>query len=101
MQHKPRFGGILLVAVLMVLVLFVASLSPMLAASASKHINYSEIYYYFENLQVTSYRLDWGTGKLEMWLKEGKVPLPEEGNQAQEEPAGLLSSFGGEEEENA
>lgn len=99
MQHKPRFGGILLVAVLMVLVLFVASLSPMLAASASKHINYSEIYYYFENLQVTSYRLDWGTGKLEMWLKEGKVPLPEEGNQAQEEPAGLLSSFGGEEEE--
>lgn len=99
MQHKPRFGGILLVAVLMVLVLFVASLSPMLAASASKHINYSEIYYYFENLQVTSYRLDWGTGKLEMWLKEGKVPLPEEGNQAQEEPAGLLNSFGGEEEE--
>ena len=99
MQHKPRFGGILLVAVLMVLVLFVASLSPMLAASASKHINYSEIYYYFENLQVTSYRLDWGTGKLEMWLKEGKVPLPEEGNQAQEEPAGLLSSFGEEEEE--
>ena len=99
MQHKPRFGGILLVAVLMVLVLFVASLSPMLAASASKHINYSEIYYYFENLQVTSYRLDWGTGKLEMWLKEGKVPLPEEGNQAQEEPAGLLNSFGEEEEE--
>ncbi len=99
MQHKPRFGGIMLVAVLMVLVLFLASLSPLLAASASNHINYSEIYYYFENLQVTSYRLDRGTGKLELWLKEGKVPLPEETVQSQEQPGGLLSNFGTEEED--
>ena len=49
MQHKPRFNGILVVAVLMVLVLFFVSLSPLLASSASGHINYSEVYYYFEN----------------------------------------------------
>ncbi len=42
MQHKPRFSGILVVAVLMVLVLFFVSLSPLLASTASSHINYSE-----------------------------------------------------------
>ena len=76
MQHKPRFSGILVVAVLMVLVLFFVSMSPLLAASASNHINYSEIYYYFENHQVTAYRLDRGTDELELWLKEGAIPLP-------------------------
>ena len=54
MQHKPRFSGILLVAVLMVVVLLFVSLSPLVAASASKHVNYSDIYYYFQNQQVTS-----------------------------------------------
>ena len=75
MQHKPRFSGILVVAVLMVLVLFFVSMSPLLAASASNHINYSEIYYYFENHQVTAYRLDRGTDELELWLKEGAIPV--------------------------
>ena len=66
MQHKqPKFSGILVVAVLMVLVLFFVSLSPLLAASATKGTTYSEIYYYFENQQVTSFRLDLGTGSLE------------------------------------
>ena len=37
LQHKqPKFNGILVVAVLMVLVLFFVSLSPLLAASATK-----------------------------------------------------------------
>ena len=73
MQHKqPKFSGILVVAVLMVLVLFFVSLSPLLAASGNKDTTYSEIYYYFENQQVTSFRLDLGTGSLEMWLKEGQ-----------------------------
>ena len=49
MQRKPRFSGILLVAVLMVVVLLFVSLSPLVAASASKHVNYSDIYYYFQN----------------------------------------------------
>lgn len=78
MQRKPRFSGILLVAVLMVVVLLFVSLSPLVAASASKHVNYSDIYYYFQNQQVTSYRLDRNTNVLEMWLKEGKMPLPED-----------------------
>ena len=100
MQHKPRFNGILLVAVLMVLVLFFVSLSPLLAVSASSHINYSEIYYYFENHQVTSYRLDLGTNKLEMWLKEGNIPLPEATVQIDEqETGGLLSGFNTSEED--
>ena len=76
-QKQPKFSGILVVAVLMVLVLFIVSLSPLLAASGSKDTTYSEIYYYFENQQVTSFRLDLGTGSLELWLKEGKAALPE------------------------
>ena len=100
MQHKPRFSGILVVAVLMVLVLFFVSLSPLLASTAASHINYSEIYYYFENHQVTSYRLDMSTYKLEMWLKEGDVPLPEATIQLDgEETAGLLSTLNGSDEE--
>ena len=59
-QKQPKFSGILVVAVLMVLVLFIVSLSPLLAASGSKDTTYSEIYYYFENQQVTSFRLDLG-----------------------------------------
>ena len=94
MQHKPRFGGILVVAVLMVAVLFFVSLSPLLSASASSHINYSEIYYYFENHQVTSYRWDLGTNKLELWLKEGDIPLPEATVQmGDQETSGLLNSL--------
>ena len=72
-QKQPKFSGILVVAVLMVLVLFIVSLSPLLAASGSKDTTYSEIYYYFENQQVTSFRLDLGTGSLELWLKVGRL----------------------------
>ena len=94
MQHKPRFSGILVVAVLMVLVLFFVSMSPLLAASASNHINYSEIYYYFENHQVTAYRLDRGTDELELWLKEGAIPLPEATVQLDgQEGGGLLNNL--------
>ena len=94
MQHKqPKFSGILVVAVLMVLVLFFVSLSPLLAASGNKDTTYSEIYYYFENQQVTSFRLDLGTGSLEMWLKEGKAALPKS-NAATTMPSGGLLSMG-------
>ncbi|MFR3227013.1 MAG: AAA family ATPase, partial [Blautia massiliensis (ex Durand et al. 2017)] len=99
MQHKPRFNGILVVAVLMVMVLFIVSMSPLLAASAANHINYSEIYYYFENHQVTSYRLDVGTNKLELWLKEGAVPLPENAVQPEVEGGGLLNNLTSSEED--
>ena len=76
-QKQPKFSGILVVAVLMVLVLFFISLSPLLAETGNKDTTYSEIYYYFENQQVTSFRLNLGTGSLELWLKEGNIPLPE------------------------
>ena len=92
-QKQPKFSGILVVAVLMVLVLFIVSLSPLLAASGSKDTTYSEIYYYFENQQVTSFRLDLGTGSLELWLKEGKAALPES-NAATTMPSGGLLSMG-------
>ena len=90
-QKQPKFSGILVVAVLMVLVLFIVSLSPLLAASGSKDTTYSEIYYYFENQQVTSFRLDIGTGSLELWLKEGKAALPESNAAASLPTGGLLT----------
>ena len=46
-QKQPKFSGILVVAVLMVLVLFFISLSPLLAETGNKDTTYSEIYYYF------------------------------------------------------
>ena len=101
MQHKPRFSGILLVAVLMVLVLLFVSLSPLVAASASKHVNYSDIYYYFQNQQVTSYRLDRNTNTLEMWLKEGKIALPEDKSSTADLPTGgLLTNLNGSQEDD-
>ena len=100
MQHKqPKFSGILVVAVLMVLVLFFVSLSPLLAATGTKDTTYSEIYYYFENQQVTSFRLNLGTGSLELWLKEGKAALPES-NAAASLPSGGLLSLGDSEDED-
>ena len=90
-QKQPKFSGILVVAVLMVLVLFIVSLSPLLASSGSKDTTYSEIYYYFENQQVTSFRLDLGTGSLELWLKAGKAALPESNAAASLPTGGLLT----------
>ena len=101
MQRKPRFSGILLVAVLMVVVLLFVSLSPLVAASASKHVNYSDIYYYFQNQQVTSYRLDRNTNLLEMWLKEGKMPLPEDRSSTADLPSGgLLTNLSGSQDDD-
>ena len=68
MQHKPKFNGIILAAVLMVLTLLFVSLSPLMSASASQHIYYSTVRDYFCNNQVTSFRLDLNTASLEMWL---------------------------------
>ena len=90
-QKQPKFSGILVVAVLMVLVLFFISLSPLLAETGNKDTTYSEIYYYFENQQVTSFRLNLGTGSLELWLKEGNIPLPESNAAASLPNGGLLS----------
>ena len=100
MQQKPRLNGILAVAALMVLVLFFVSMSPLLSVSAAKHLNYSEIYYYFQSNQVTSFRLDRNNLRLELWLKEGERPLPEATTELDsEEASGLLSALGPGEED--
>ena len=85
----------------MVVVLLFVSLSPLVAASASKHVNYSDIYYYFQNQQVTSYRLDRNTNLLEMWLKEGKMPLPEDTSSTADLPSGgLLTNLSGSQDDD-
>ena len=95
MQHKPKFNGIILAAVLMVLTLLFVSLSPLMSASASQHIYYSTVRDYFRNNQVTSFRLDLNTASLEMWLKEGAVELPkQESNTAAASSGGLLTGLG-------
>ena len=84
----------------MVLVLFFVSMSPLLSVSAAKHLNYSEIYYYFQSNQVTSFRLDRNNLRLELWLKEGERPLPEATTELDsEEASGLLSALGSGEED--
>ena len=98
MQHKPKFNGIILAAVLMVLTLLFVSLSPLMSASASQHIYYSTVRDYFRNNQVTSFRLDLNTASLEMWLKEGAVELPkQESSTATASSGGLLTGLTGSE----
>ena len=98
MQHKPKFNGIILAAVLMVLTLLFVSLSPLMSASASQHIYYSTVRDYFRNNQVTSFRLDLNTASLEMWLKEGAVELPKQENStAAASSGGLLTGLTGSE----
>ncbi len=97
MQHKPKFNGIILAAVLMVLTLLFVSLSPLMSASASQHIYYSTVRDYFRNNQVTSFRLDLNTASLEMWLKEGEVELPKQESTSTASSGGLLTGLTGSE----
>ena len=97
MQHKPKFNGIILAAVLMVLTLLFVSLSPLMSASASQHIYYSTVRDYFRNNQVTSFRLDLNTASLEMWLKEGEVELPKQETTSTASSGGLLTGLTGSE----
>ena len=59
----------ILIAVMLVVSVFV--IMPMLSKSG-KTTKYSEIIAYFDNYQVTSYRLDLGTGELEFTVKDSK-----------------------------
>ncbi len=96
MQHKPRFSGIIIAAVLLVMVLVAVSTLPMLSGSAAASIFYSDIYDYFASNQVTSFSLDLNTGVLEFWLKEGPVDLPEsteESSDGEQQGGGLLTSL--------
>ena len=94
MQHKPRFSGIILAAVLMVLVLVAISTYPMMSRDSGSDLNYSDVRGYFKNNQVTSFYLDLNTGVIKMWLKEGARPLPEPQTQQNAQPTGgLLTSL--------
>ena len=101
MQQKPRFNGMILAAVLMVIALIAISSMSMLGSASSGEYFYSEIEGYFRSNQVTSFLLDSNTGVLELWLKEGELPLPDsDGSASQEElqqlpQGGLLSGIGG------
>jgi len=110
LQHKPRFNGILIAAVLMAAVLFFVSMSPLMGGVASEKMALSDVHEYFLHHQVTSFYLDMNTHEITMWLKEGDVELPKdalEASETQQETSGLgafgggglLNSFGGSEED--
>ena len=79
MQHKPRFSGIIIAAVLMVAALVMISSYSSLFASSKSTMMLSEAMGYFESNQVTYFNLDLNTGVIEMSVKEGEHPLPESG----------------------
>ena len=50
---------------------------------------------------MTSYRLDRNTNVLEMWLKEGKMPLPEDTSSTADLPSGgLLTNLSGSQDDD-
>lgn len=94
MQHKPRFSGIIIAAVLMVAALVTISSYSSLFASSKSTMMLSEAMGYFESNQVTYFNLDLNTGVIEMSVKEGEHPLPESGTSS-ETSNGLLAEIYG------
>ena len=94
MQHKPRFSGIIIAAVLMVAALVMISSYSSLFASSKSTMMLSEAMGYFESNQVTYFNLDLNTGVIEMSVKEGEHPLPESGT-SNETSNGLLAEIYG------
>ena len=94
MQHKPRFSGIIIAAVLMVAALVMISSYSNLFASSKSTMMLSEAMGYFESNQVTYFNLDLNTGVIEMSVKEGEHPLPESG-MSSETSNGLLAEIYG------
>ena len=62
MQHKPRFSGIIIAAVLMVAALVMISSYSSLFAPSKSTMMLSEAMGYFESNQVTYFNLDLNTG---------------------------------------
>lgn len=84
--------AVLLVTALVMFTMF----SGMMGGSAAQ-MKLSEMEAYFKANQVTAFQLDLNSGKLELSLKEGAVPLPEQPQQLAAS-GGLLSNLGGNEE---
>ena len=93
MQHKPRLSGIIVTAVLLVLVLVMATTYSSMSSSSASTMRLSEVMNYFEANQVTYFNLDLNTGLIDLSLKEGEYPLPEEAETQQQTAGGLLSQL--------
>ena len=102
MQHKPRFSGIIVAAVLLVLALVVTTTVASMSGGSGNTMKLSEVMGYFEANQVTYFNLDLNTGVIDLSLKEGKYPLPENAQQATTAPSGasggLLAELAGSED---
>ena len=58
MQHKPRMGGIIVTAVLLVLVLVMATTYSSMAQAGATTMKMSEVMNWFSANQVTYFNLD-------------------------------------------
>ena len=94
MQQKPRFSGGIVIAVVLVLALLMVTMYSSLSGTQTSTMAYSDVIEYFENNQVTAFELDLNTGIIELSLKEGEKPLPENAQQ-QTEATGLLEELSG------
>lgn len=97
MQHKPRLSGIIVTAVLLVLVLVMATTYTSMAGSSANTMKMSEVMNYFSANQVTYFDLDLNTGVIELSLKEGQYALPEQ-SESQKQATGLLAELSGSED---
>ena len=96
-QQKPRFSGGIIIAIVLVLALVMVTMYSSLSGSEPSTMAYSDVIEYFENNQVTAFELDLNTGTIELSLKEGDKPLPENALSAGES-TGLLQELAGADE---
>ena len=75
-KKKPQWNPVLIVALLVIglMVWTFFTSSP----ATDSGLRYSQVRSYFENLQVTGFDLDLNNGLIQMYLKEGEIPLPEQ-----------------------
>ena len=93
-------GGIIVTAVLLVLVLVMATTYSSMAQAGATTMKMSEVMNWFSANQVTYFNLDLNTGEIELSLKEGAYPLPDEADlQAQRPSGGFLTDLSGLEDE--
>ncbi len=89
--RKPRFNplalALALAAVLMVWSFFGTT------STTSATMSYSTVIQYFEHLQVTGFVLDRNTSVITMHIKEGDLPLPDQGSITESQTGGLLSGM--------
>ena len=75
MGHNRRSKGVLIYFLVFLVLMSLASLLFGSVGAAEETPNYNTIIGYFYDDQVTSYSLDFGTGELELQLKDQKEPL--------------------------